>query len=215
MSLSVSNRASRAALVLAALAASLVIDPGYADPGKALAAPAAGTRLAAARFTESGELVRPDDLDEWVFLGASLGLGYDEAKRDPGDPGDFQVVLMEPSAYAYFKTHGAYADGSMFLLSLYFTEQRTSTGQAGFAQGDLKNFEIHLIERERFAEGRAFYLFRKDGGHAAALPAGNPCVECHLRDGAFDGTFAQFYPALRHRIPSELLHNSLRNDARH
>lgn len=204
---------------LAALAASLAIGPGYADPGRdpgrAASAPVAGTRLAAAKFTESGELVRPDDLDEWVFLGASLGLGYDEVKRDPDSPGDFQVVLMEPGAYAYFKAHGAYADGSMFLLSLYFTEQRLSTGQAGFAQGDLKNFEIHLIERERFAEGRAFYLFHKDAGQAAAVPPGNPCVECHLRDGAFDGTFAQFYPAIRHRIPSELLHKSLRDGARH
>jgi hypothetical protein len=150
-----------------------------------------------------------------VFLGASLGLGYDEVKRDPDSPGDFQVVLMEPGAYAYFKAHGVYADGSMFLLSLYFTEQRLSIGQAGFAQGELKNFEIHLIERERFAEGRAFYLFRNDAGWAAAVPPGNPCVVCHLRDGAFDGTFAQFYPTIRHRIPSELLHKSLRDGARH
>jgi hypothetical protein len=214
MSPSIANR-----LVLAALAASVVIEPGQADPGRdpgrAAAAPAAGARLAAAKFTDSGELVRPDNLDEWVFLGASLGLGYDEAKRDPDNPGDFQVVLMEPGAYAYFKAHGAYADGSMFLLSLYFTEQRRSTGQVGFAQGELKNFEIHLIERSRFAEGRAFYLFGKDAAQAAAVPPGNPCVECHLRDAAFDGTFAQFYPAIRHRIPSELLHKSLRNGARH
>jgi hypothetical protein len=193
----------------------VAFDSTRADPGRGLTAPAAGSPLSAAKFTESGELVRPDDLDEWVFLGASLGLGYDEAKRDADSPGDFQVVLMEPSAYAHFKAHGTYADGSMFLLSIYLTEQRLSTGQAGFAQGDLKNFEIHLIQRERFAEGRAFFLFRKDSGQAAALPAGNPCVECHLRDGAFDGTFAQFYPAIRHRIPSDLLEKSLRRDARH
>jgi hypothetical protein len=206
-------------LAIAALAAGLAIGPGHADrtgdPGRAASAPAAGTRLAAAKFTASGELLRPDDLDEWVFLGASLGLGYDEVKRAPDSPGDFQVVLMEPRAYAYFKAHGAYADGSMFLLSLYLTEQRLSTGQAGFAQGDLKNFEIHLIERSRFAEGRAFYLFGKDAVQAAAVPPGNPCVECHLRDGAFDGTFAQFYPAIRYKIPSELLHKSLREGARH
>ncbi len=105
-------------ITLAALAASLAIGPGQADPGadpgRAASAPAAGTRLAAAKFTASGELLRPDDLDEWVFLGAQ----------------------------------------------------------------------------------------------AAAVPPGNPCVECHLRDGAFDGTFAQLYPAIRHKIPSALLHQS-------
>ena len=210
MSFSIAKR-----LVFAALAASLGLEPGHAEPDRVSAVPAAATRLAAARLTNSGELVRPDNLDEWVFLGASLGLGYDEAKRDPDSPGDFQVVLMEPSAYAHFKANGSYADGSMFLLSLYFTERRLSTGLAGFAQGDLKNFEIHLIDRERFAEGRAFYLFRKDAGQAVAVPPGNPCIECHLRDAAFDGTFAQFYPAIRHRIPAELLHKSPRDGTRH
>jgi hypothetical protein len=34
------------------------------------------------------------------------------------------------------------------------------------------------------------------------LPAGNACITCHLKNGAFSGTFAQFYPAIRHRIPS-------------
>src|SRR5262245_20762879 len=199
-------------LMLVGLAASPGFEHSHAETDTSAAA-TADARLAAARLTDAGELVRPDNLDEWVFLGASLGLGYDNAKRDPDSPGDFQVVLMEPTAYAHFKTHGSYADGSMFLLSLYFTERRLSTGLAGFAQGEPKAFEIHLIDRQRIADGRAFYLFRQDAGQAAAVPHGNPCIESHLRDAAFDGTFAQFYPAIRHRIPSELLHKSLRNDA--
>jgi hypothetical protein len=198
--------------------AALVFDTGYAasdatDESKAGAASA--TSLDAARLTDAGELLRPANLDEWVFLGASLGMGYDNVDFDPKSPGNFQVVLMEPSAYAYFKTNGQYANGSMFLLSFYRTEQRVSIDRAGFVQGELKNFEIHLLDRSRFAEGRAFYLFGPKDDKGAVLPPGSPCVECHVRDGAFDGTFAQFYPALRHRIPADLLNKSRDKGAQH
>ncbi|HTS55157.1 MAG TPA: cytochrome P460 family protein, partial [Burkholderiales bacterium] len=193
-----------AALFSAVLAAS---DPTDEDK--------AGTGVDAARFTESGELLLPANLDEWVFLGASLGMGYNSADFDPKSPGNFQVVLMEPAAYAHFKTHGRYANGSMFLLSFYPAQQRVSIDRAGFVQGELKNFEIHLLDRSRFAEGRAFYLFGKNDGKAAALPAGSRCVECHVRDGAFDGTFAQFYPAIRHAIPADLLNKAMEKGSQH
>jgi len=199
------------AVALLSPPAALVFDTGCAasdasDESKTGAAFA--TSLDAARFSDSDELLRPANLDEWMFLGASLGMGYNNVDFDPKSPGNFQVVLMEPSAYAYFKTNGRYANGSMFLLSFYRTEQRISIDRAGFVQGELKNFEIHLLDRSRFAEGHAFYLFGPKDDKGAVLPPGSPCVECHVRDGAFDGTFAQFYPAIRHRIPVDLLNKS-------
>jgi Cytochrome P460 len=162
-------------------------------------------KLDVARLTEASDLLRPDNLDQWVFLGTSLGLGYEEVKTDPDSPGNFQVVLMEPKAYEYFKVNGKYADGSMFLLSIYGTQQQRSAERSGFSQKDLLNFEIHLIDRERYADGRAFFLYKKDDMKAKAQPPGNVCVQCHVQNAAFGGTFAQFYPAIRHRIPAEML----------
>jgi len=169
----------------------------------------AGPSLEVADFSASGELLRPANLEEWVFLGASLGMGYNTVDFDPKRPGNLQVVLMEPKAFAHFKAHGNYADGSMFLLSFYAAEQRVSIDRAGFVQGELKNFEIHLLDRARFAEGRAFYQFAKNDDKAAAIPPGSTCVQCHIKDGAFDGTFAQFYPVIRNAIPPDLLKKSL------
>ena len=167
-----------------------------------LAAAAWADNVDVARFAPDGKLQRPADLDQWVFLGASLGMGYNARAFDPKSPGQFQVVLMEPQAYRLFVKTGAYPDGAMFLLSFYDSEQKVSINRSGFVQRDLDSFEIHLIDRRRPGEGHYFYPFGATDEQAEVLPAGNPCITCHLKDGAFDGTFAQFYPTIRHRIPA-------------
>jgi hypothetical protein len=117
---------------------------------------AAGAQVAAidvARFSADGQLQRPSDLDQWVFLGTSLGMGYNARAFDPNAPGQFQVVLMEPQAYRRFVATGAYPDGAMFLLSFYDSEQKVSINRSGFVQRDLDSFEIHLIDKRRTGEG--------------------------------------------------------------
>ena len=172
-------------------------------PQAAAAGPVAALDVAA--FTADGQLRRPSDLDEWVFLGASLGMGYNARAFDPNAPGQFQVVLMEPQAYRRFVETGAYPDGAMFLLSFYDSEQKVSINRSGFVQRDLDSFEIHLIDKRRPGEGHYFYPFGGSDARAAALPPGNACITCHLKNGAFSGTFAQFYPTIRHRIPAASL----------
>jgi hypothetical protein len=36
-------------------------------------------------------------------------------------------------------------------------------------------------------------------------------VRCHVQHGAFGGTFAQFYPTIRPRIPKDALEKALRD----
>jgi hypothetical protein len=158
--------------------------------------------LHAARY-DGSRLLRPDDLDRWVFLGASLGMNYSEAAFSVEHPGALQVVLMEPGAYDYFLKHGRYADGSMFLLSFYETRRGVSIDRSGFVPGALTAFEIHMVDRARYAEGHAFFPFAKDAARADVLPPGSACVQCHVPKGAYDGTFTQFYPAIRDRVPAK------------
>src|SRR5688572_4168716 len=181
-------------------------------PVLAQAPPVAG-KLDVARFTASGKLLKPIDLTNWVFLGTSLGMGYNPGSFNASRPGQFQVVLMEPNAYRYLVQNKSYAPGSMLLLSFYDADTRQrSIKQNGFTQAELTNFEIHLIDPAKGgADGRAFYTFAADAREGDLLPPGNGCVSCHLKHGAFQGSFAQFYPTIRPLIPKDALERALAN----
>lgn len=170
------------------------------------------TVLSVAKLTAEGKLQKPADLANWVFLGTSLGMGYNPGSFNAARPGQFQVVLMEPTAYRHFVQTGKYAPGSMFLLSFYDADvQQRSVNQNGFTQAELTNYEIHLVDPAKSADGRVFYLFSADATEGNPLPPGNACARCHLDHGAFDGTFAQFYPTIRRRIPKEALERAARD----
>ena len=79
------------ALLSAAAAGALALAEDAAQP-----ATASGP-LQIARFTKDGKLARPGDLDNWIFLGASLGMGYNPGSFDAANPGQFQVAMMEPN----------------------------------------------------------------------------------------------------------------------
>ena len=165
--------------------------------------------LQLAQFTADGKMQKPADLQSWVFLGASLGMGYNPGSFNAAHPGQFQIVLMEPTAYRHFVEHRTYAPGSMFLLSFYDSDkQQRSINQNGFTQADLTNYEIHLIDpakADQKDKGHVFYVFDAKDTKGSRELAGNACVRCHVDHGAFDGTFAQFYPTLRPFVPKEAL----------
>ncbi|MEO8017788.1 MAG: cytochrome P460 family protein [Pseudomonadota bacterium] len=172
---------------------------------------AADDSIKVARIDAAGKLLKPADLQNWIFLGASLGMGYNPGSFNADKPGQFQVVLMEPTAYRYFTKHKAYAPGSMFLLSFYDSDQRRSINQKGFVQADMTNYEIHLVEPRQGDDRHSFYVFGANDTHGNPLPAGNTCVRCHVDHGAFDGTFAQFYPTIRPLIPAEALERAAKD----
>jgi hypothetical protein len=167
--------------------------------------------LEIARLTTDGKLQKPADLVNWIFLGTSLGMGYNPGSFNAARPGQFQVVLMEPNAFKRFVETGSYAPGSMFVLAFYDADvQPRSINQNGFTQADLTNYEIHLID-PKSKDGHTFYMFDADSKEGRALPPGNTCVSCHVDHGAFQGTFAQFYPTIRLNIPKEALEKAARD----
>jgi len=195
----------------AALAAVFTVCVSGTSIHAAEPATAPGT-LDLAHLTADGKLQKPADLANWIFLGASLGMGYNPGSFNAAHPGQFQVAMMEPNAYRYFMENGQYAPGSMFLLSFYNSDtQPRSINQNGFTQADLTNFEIHVIDPVRGENGHAFYLFGASAQEGNPVPPGNACVRCHVAHGAFSGTFAQFYPTIRSRIPKEDLERALQD----
>lgn len=161
-------------------------------------------RISVAKFTGDGSLIRPENIDEWIFLGASVGHGYPPKARagkfSLSNPGQIQIVQMEPFAYKYFKSHGHYADGTMLSLSFYNISKDPVPAVDGMVQGDLETFEIHLLDKERFNDKRAFYLYSGNEVEASMIREGNDCVVCHDNEAHFDGTFSDFYPVIRDEI---------------
>lgn len=162
--------------------------------------------LKVALYDDAGRLSLPADIDRWILMGANLGGDYAEAGFDPANPGKIGVVQMEPAAYDYFLRHGEYADGSMLLLSFYTSEAKSRPQLQGFVQGDMTAREIHVIDKQRFQEGRAFFFYNPGESQAAALPPGNDCLRCHVDEGDFDGTFTQFYPPAQARLAAPSPH---------
>jgi len=91
----------------------------------------------------------------------------------------------------------------MFLLSFYGASAESSPQLPGFVQGELQAKEIHIIDSQRFAEGRGFFLYSAEDtaqNASAKLPDNSECVQCHMAEAQFNGTFTQFYPTIRKMI---------------
>ena len=158
-----------------------------------------------ATFDDDGNLIKPGDIDEWVFLGSSLGMGYSQAEFDPGSPGMFQIVRMEPQAYKAFVEAGRFVDGTMIALHFHGSQNEISINRAGFVMGGLHFMEIHYKDSDRFPDGFNFYTFNNDQSVAEEVPLPNDCVACHKKDGAYDGVFVQFYPTIQKHLPADVL----------
>jgi hypothetical protein len=152
------------------------------------------------RYTKDGQLVRPADYREWVFLGSGLGMTYGPAAPAPGDDPAFDNVFVNPSAFRKFKETGHWPDGTMFALEVRLSTSHGSINQGGHYQTDLAALEVHVKDSQRFADrdGSAFFAFGGGIGAldetSASLPKGNGCQACHTKNGAVDNTFVQFYP---------------------
>ena len=181
-------------LIVIALAALLACYITLADDGR-------GTAVDVAEFDGDGNLIVPGNLDEWVFIGSSLGMGYSQADFDPDSPGMFQVARMEPNAYRALKETGRFVDGTMISLHFYGSQNEISINRAGFVMDDLHFAEIHYKDSERFPDGFNFYNVNNGDTVAEEIPLPNDCVDCHKRDGAYDGVFVQFYPTIHPYLP--------------
>lgn len=157
-----------------------------------------------ARFDDDGNLIVPANLDEWIFIGSSLGMGYSQENFDADSPGMFQVARMEPEAYRRFRETGAFPDGTMLSLHFYGSQNEISINRAGFVMDDLHFAEIHYKDSERFPDGFNFYNVGNGDTIGREIPLPNDCVECHKRDGAYDGVFVQFYPAIHAYLPEHV-----------
>jgi hypothetical protein len=155
----------------------------------------AGDQVTAAdgpRFTASGQLLRPADYREWVWLSSGIGMAYGpNANEASGDP-PFDNVFVNRSAHRSFLTSGAWPDGTILVLEIRASASKRSINRSGHFQADLRGIEAEVKQGGKWS----FYRFEAGLPSGARIPDAATCYSCHAANGAVDNTFVQFYPTL-------------------
>jgi hypothetical protein len=142
------------------------------------------------QFTASGELVRPVDYREWVFLSSGLGMTYGPiAEANPEHP-MFDNVFVNRSAYRKFLETGKWPDKTMFVLEVRDSKSKESINNGGRFQSDVRGIEAEV------KDGGKWTFYGLEGKSGKAIPRTARCYSCHAENGAVDNTFVQFYPTL-------------------
>jgi hypothetical protein len=151
-------------------------------------------------YTAKGELIRPTDYREWVYLSSGLGMTYGPAQPAAGEPPRFDNVFVTREAYREFMRSGTWPEKTMFILEVRRAEANVSIDNGGRSQGDVVAIEADVKDTKRFPEGGwGYFNFvgpRSLTDSAAPLPTSASCYACHKANSAVDNTFVQFYPTL-------------------
>src|SRR6185312_15694176 len=84
----------------------------------ALAGGASNAAEPVLKFNDKGELQRPSDYREWVFLTAGLGMTYGPNAPRAGQPAPFSNVFVNPASYSEFMQTGKWPNDTMFILEI-------------------------------------------------------------------------------------------------
>jgi len=155
----------------------------------------AAALLAAPEFTSDGQLKRPTNYREWIYLSSGLGMVYGPAAKANPNP-SFDNVFVEPAAYREFLATGKWPDKSMFVLEIRRARSEGSINKGGNFQGDVAATEVSVKDVARFPDGWGYFDFPRGATTAKVLGPQAGCNACHNPNGAVENTFVQFYPTL-------------------
>jgi hypothetical protein len=164
---------------------------------------AAEPAKAAVQFEGKDTLLRPDGYREWVFVGSSLGLRYDEGQKQ-SDQLEYKNVYIDPAAYRAYRETGAFPEGTVLILETAVGEEKKEPGLRGSFQKEFSGLAAAVKDKERFPDGWAYFSFSDGKGEvkSKSQPARKAaCYDCHRQKGAEDHVFTQFYPVLKAARP--------------
>jgi hypothetical protein len=135
-------------------------------------------RVNAAVFDNDNASLRPNDYQQWIQVGSSLGpvAGSHEFSHN---------VYIHPAAYRHFTTTGLFPDGTVIILES--------------AEGRSRSLEVSVKDR-RFEGGWQYFTFADAESRpplSAAAATTDGCRSCHQTRAETEHVFTQSYPALR------------------
>jgi hypothetical protein len=150
------------------------------------------------RFTTDGQLQRPDNYREWIYLSSGLGMTYTPSASATNAANQrFDNVFVTRQAYKAFLETGTWPDKTMFVLEVRSSAGNGSINKGGHYQDEIVGMEVHLKDVSRYPATKwAFFEFGTAGRSAKPMPPDSNCQTCHSMNGAVDQTFVQFYPTL-------------------
>ncbi len=151
-------------------------------------------------YTSSGQLIRPTNYREWVYVTSGLGMTYGASQSKAEQLQLFDNVFVTREAYEEFLRSGKWIDQTMFVLEIRQAKLNISINEGGHTQGKIAALEASVKDQSRFPDdGWAYFTFDSPQGlvdTAEPLPTSESCYSCHRTHAAFDNTFLQFYPTL-------------------
>jgi hypothetical protein len=155
----------------------------------------------AANFEGKDTLLRPEGYREWIFVGSSLGLRYDEkADKKTSEELDFKNIYINPGAYREYQKTGRFPQGTVLVLETAAAQKKNEPGLQGSFQKEFSGISVAVKDRERFEDEWAYFHFNDKPGKPADKTQPLPkaaCYDCHRKKAAQDNVFTQFYPVLR------------------
>src|SRR5262249_23413954 len=138
------------------------------------------------QFTPQGELVRPADYREWVFLSSGLGMTYGPNAAPNNEP-RFGTVFVHPDAYRAFLSTGKWPNVPIFALESRKSASEGSINKGGRFQTAIAAVEFEVKDEKRFPNKWAYFGFTSRDGvlpdTAKVLPNSASCHACHSTNG--------------------------------
>ena len=117
-------------------------------------------------YTSDGQLRRPANYREWVYLSSGFDMSYNPATEMGHHM--FDNVFVNPEAWRAFLNSGTWPDKTVLVLEARGAENRGSINQKGNFQGAaVMGLEVHVKDEARFASKWAFFGF--SGGETAKM----------------------------------------------
>lgn len=146
------------------------------------------------QYNAKGNLLRPPDYRDWMFLSAGYGMNY---SPEPGSHEMFTNVFVQRWAYQQFLDSGKWPQRTMFVIDERDAQSKGSINKTGHFQTDLMGLAVEVKDSSHNPDTWAYYAFGTDDETSETRPKGNACYSCHEAHGAVEHTFVQFYPTLK------------------